>query len=255
MPQTMISFRLFLGTLVGLLGVCATAASALADPAARVGRLSYTEGTVSFHTSDQDQWVPATVNYPVVTGNSFWTEPQSKAEIHVGSLEIRMDETTALDAGALDDRATRLQVEQGVVNLHLRSMPPGGLQILMARGEVDLVEPGRYHIDAGHPNGDAPADRLEVTVLEGKAEVSGPRSRLEILTGEAAVISGNPTSFTLAEGNSTPFDDWALARERREAARQAERYVSRETTGYQDLDGYGRWSADPTYGTVWYPAQ
>jgi len=56
--------------------------NALADPPGRVGRLSYMEGTVSFHTGDQDQWSAAVLNYPVTSGTAFWTEPEARAEIH-----------------------------------------------------------------------------------------------------------------------------------------------------------------------------
>ena len=45
-------------------------AAAQDDPPARVGRLSYTEGGVSIHLTDQPDWAPATVNYPVTTGES-----------------------------------------------------------------------------------------------------------------------------------------------------------------------------------------
>src|SRR5579883_10987 len=249
MPVGTMSLKLISACAALLIG----SAAAFADPPGRVGRLSYMEGVASFRTPDQDQWSPATLNYPVTAGESFWTEPDARVEIQVGSSEIRMDGTTLLDIVALDDGATRLQVDQGVVNVHLRTMPPGGVQVLTPRGELDLVQPGSYHIDAGQPDGNAPPDRTEVTVLEGRATTNGPRSVLEILPGETAVIAGEPQSFTLQEGNSTPFDDWALMRERREAAVEASRYVSPEATGYRDLDSYGRWNTDPTYGAVWYP--
>jgi hypothetical protein len=252
MPKNLLLLRLGLAAAISF-GAGAGALAQSADPPGRVGRLSYMEGTVSFHTADQDQWSPATLNYPVVAGESFWTEPQSRAELEVGSAAFRLDETTALDILALDDNTTQLRVDQGVVNIHLRSLPPGGVQLMTASGEIDLVEPGSYHIDAGQPNGDAPADQLQVTVLDGKAEATAPRGRIEILAGESAAIRGNPPSITLAEGNGTPFDDWALQRDRREEAAMAQRYVSPETTGYQDLDDYGQWGSDPTYGQVWYP--
>src|SRR5579875_1843530 len=242
--------RAALGTAL-LLG--AGGAAALADPPGRVGRLSYMEGTVSFHTADQDQWSAAVLNYPVTTGTSFWTEPNSRAEIEVGAAEVRMDQSTELDVVRLDDAATQLQVDQGVVNVHLRSLPPGGVQVRTPQATVELVKPGSYHIDAGQPNGDTPASQAQVVVLEGEARSDGPRAALDVQPGEAATVSGNPVTFSLAEGEATPFDDWALARERREAAANTVRYVSPQVTGYQDLDDYGQWSSAPSYGAVWYP--
>jgi len=243
--------RLALGALVVL---SAGAAFADVDPPGRVGRLSYIDGVVSFHTADQNQWSPATLNYPVVAGESFWTEPQARAEIQVGPAELRLDESTGLDIVALDDSRTHLGLAQGTINVHLRAMPPGGVEVLTAQGAVMLVEPGSYHIEAGQLTSDGPADRMAVTVLEGRAQVSGPRRSIDVLPGESAVLGGGAAGVTLAQGNSTPFDDWALERERREEAPAATRYVSPETTGYQDLDDYGQWRTEPTYGTVWYPA-
>ncbi len=49
------------------------------------------------------------------------------------------------------------------------------------------------------------------------------------------------------------FDNWAEQRNRREDASPAARYVSREVTGYEDLDDYGDWRSDPSYGEVWLP--
>src|SRR5579872_7603618 len=70
------------------------AAPSFADPPGRVGRLSYIDGTVSLHAPDQDQWSAAVINYPVTTGDGFWTQPQSRVEIQVGAVEMRLDEST-----------------------------------------------------------------------------------------------------------------------------------------------------------------
>jgi hypothetical protein len=235
------------------LSLAATAASAQSDPPGRVGRLSYMEGTVSFYSRDVNQWTPATLNYPVVAGASFWTEPGARAEIEVGAAEFRLDQTTLLDIVALDDDATRLELDQGVLNLHLHAVPQGGVEVATPLGVVDLVAAGSYHIDAGHGDPTTPPDRVEVTVLEGRAEVSGPRHRIEVFEGERAILAGDPLTITLAEGSAAPFDDWALQRERREQALATAQYVSPEATGYQDLDDYGRWDTSPSYGPIWYP--
>jgi hypothetical protein len=223
------------------------------DPPARVGRLSYVEGTASFRTTDQPQWSLVTVNYPVVAGQSFWTEPQSRLEIEVGGTESRLDESSLVEIAALDDQATRLQLDQGVLNLRIGTVPPGGVRVTTAFGEIGLVTPGRYHIDAGRPTGDQPADHLVVAALEGSAEFNAPGSTLAVRAGESAYIGGDPLTAQVTPAGSTPFDDWANERDRRAAAPQTQRYVSPQTTGYQDLDDYGRWNAEPDYGAVWYP--
>src|SRR5215469_14029230 len=94
--------------LIATLSFGAATAFGAADPPGRVGRLSYVEGTASFHTVEQSDWSPVALNYPIVAGQSFWTEPQSRLELQIGSTEVRLDEATALDIVALDDRATQL---------------------------------------------------------------------------------------------------------------------------------------------------
>ena len=236
-----------------LLVLCGSAA-AETDPPGRVGRLSFISGTVSLHTADQTEWSPAPLNYPVTSGTSFWTEPDSRAELQVGADEIRMDGSTEVTVVRLDDDATRIEVPQGVVNIHLRTLPPGGVLVTTPLGEVNLARVGSYHIDAGHPNGDTPPDRIQVAVLEGQAQFRGERTTVQVMAGESARIGGNPMTMSIVEANATPFDDWALARERREAASETTHYVSPEMTGYTDLDTYGQWRPEPTYGHLWYPA-
>ncbi len=52
-----------------------------AEPPAVVGRIAFIQGTVSFRTADQQQWQPATLNYPVTAGDALWTEPQALAAL------------------------------------------------------------------------------------------------------------------------------------------------------------------------------
>jgi len=227
--------------------------SAMADnPPGRVGRLAYVEGTVSFHLADDNQWSPAVLNYPVTTGTSFWTEPNSRTEIQVGGMEIRMDQSTELDVTQLDDNGTQIEIGQGTANIHLRDAPLGGpVQINAPQGQVIIDQAGTYHIDAGQPDANhTPAAQLAVTVLEGQVQVNTANSTLEVRSGEEALVGSNTA---LQEGDATPFDDWALAREKREVELQSVKYVSPAMTGYEDLDANGQWSTDPTYGAVWYP--
>src|SRR5262245_8561840 len=88
-----------------------------ADPPARVGRISYTVGTVSYHADGQGEWSPATVNYPITTGDALWTEPDSLAEVAIGSTRLRLDEWTEMDVTALEDHDLAVQVPQGFLNI------------------------------------------------------------------------------------------------------------------------------------------
>ena len=101
----------------------AAAPAPAGDPPARVGRASARlAGTVSFHTVGQTQWEPAALNYPVTSGDAFWTEPQSSAEIEVGPMLAALDQTTEFDIDTLDDRLMGATLPQGAAFLQPRAL-------------------------------------------------------------------------------------------------------------------------------------
>jgi hypothetical protein len=227
-----------------------TANLAWADPPARVGRLSQISGTVSSHASGEDQWSPAVINEPVTSGNAFWTEPNSHAEIHVGSMALRMDSSTELDVTQLDDSSLQCQLMQGAVAINLPQIRDGETYVVTTpRGAVTLLRGGRYNIEAG-----TDSDPTRVTVLEGQAQVNSPGADLVVGAGESARITGTErTAYAIEQAAPTALDNWDPTRAFRPPAPVSARYVSPETTGYEDLDTAGRWREEPSYGPVWYP--
>ena len=221
------------------------AGAAFADPPATVGRLAYTEGIVSFRAADQDQWAPATVNYPVTSGDAVSTAADAKAEIQIGPTEIFLDGSSALEVFKIDESGTELRVE-GVAHVFQPVPPSAGVQISSPQGTISLLQPGRYHIEA--------ADRTQIAVLEGEARVEGD-APLDLHAGQSAILGGDPAETAVAAARRTPFDAWAQGRAQNEVVSATPQYVSPDTTGYQDLDNAGRWNTVPTYGAVWFPSE
>jgi len=100
----------------------ANAQGAAQNPPGRVGRLALIDGTVTYHTADEQYWQAARRNYPVTTGQSFWTEPGSHAGIEIGSNRIYLNSSTELDVSTLDDTAAQFSLPQGAVFLILTSL-------------------------------------------------------------------------------------------------------------------------------------
>ena len=59
--------------------------------------------------------------------------------------------------------------------------------------------------------------------------------------------------YTASAGETDSLDLWAEDRDHNEQQSAAAQYVSRDVVGYQDLDGYGQWVTEPSYGIVWVP--
>ena len=94
------------------------------NPPGRVGRVALIDGTVSYHTADQNYWQAARRNFPITTGQTYWTEPNAHAALDIESNRIYLNSSTEFDVAALDDRATEFSLPQGSVFVVLRSLPP-----------------------------------------------------------------------------------------------------------------------------------
>ncbi len=223
-----------------------------ATPPGRVGRVARLSGAVSFHTADADHWDPATLNYPVTSGDAFWTESHARADIGIAGSRVAMDGSTEFEVTTLDDHAFAAVEPQGGVYLHLANIPSGDVaSIQTPRGTVQIAGDGRYEVVAGDT--DRPTT---VTVLEGAAEVTGVDLSLQVGPQQTAVITGID-SFQGIVGPLAPdaFLTETLAEERPALRRPAALVppVVQGMTGSADLDQYGTWQPTPNYGSVWVP--
>jgi hypothetical protein len=224
------------------------------NPPARVGRLAWSQGAVSFHAADQDSWSPAVVNYPVTSGVAFWTQPDAMAGIQVSDVLVALAGTTELDVNTLDDTNFLATEPQGEVYVHVRDLVQGETYTLETpRGTVTIATPGRYEIAAGTTQ-----SPTLVTVIEGAAQVSlgGQGAQpLNVPAGQTASITGDQTfQAQLEPAVHDAFLDAMLAREQQAPAPTAAvPQVVAQMPGGADLAEYGSWSQSSQYGDVWYP--
>ena len=222
------------------------------DPPARVGRISFLEGAVSFRPAESDDWGPAVPNRPVTSGDRVWTDADGRAEIDVGAAALRTGPQTEADVVRLDDAAVQVRLPQGTLTERVRDLEGGLLDEIDApAASVSISQPGVYRVEVS-PDGAS----TRVTVWSGRATVSSSGSSFDVNAGQMASIEqGNPPTYGLVEaGAPDDFDRWSSARDQREdQATHWRQYVSADMPGAYDLDQYGRWQDDPAYGPVWYP--
>ncbi|HSD54822.1 MAG TPA: DUF6600 domain-containing protein [Burkholderiales bacterium] len=226
------------------------AGAAFADPPGRVGRISFVQGDVSFRVADREDSTAAAVNWPVTGGNVVATAPYSRAEVRIGSTALRLDGATALEFTALDDERIGLRLVSGSVAVRVRNREDAGeLEVLTPHGRVLLAGTGGYRFDV-----DPGRDTTLVVVHEGGARLDGPGAALAIGPGQQAELRGRePGDSRVTGAFRDEFDDWCLARDRRDETSSSARYVSPEMTGYDALDAHGDWRESAEYGPVWYP--
>lgn len=222
------------------------------DPPARVARVNYLNGSVSFRPASVDDWTAATLNYPLTTGDHLWADANGRVEIHAGSTAIRMNAKTAMSVLNLDDRTIQLSLTDGSLHIRLRHLEDDEtVEIDTPNVAVTLLRTGEYRIDA-----DGETSTTSVTVRSGNAEVTGGGLAFVVRPREAgkAVGMDNPVRHLGPALPAEEFDSWCEARDSAEdEATVSAQYVPRDMVGYEDLDRNGVWSEIPEYGPVWRP--
>ena len=236
-----------------LLGVAALAWAgwASADPPTRVARLGYISGAVSFSPAGENDWVLATMNRPLITGDRLWVDAGARAELQVGSAVIRMSGSTSVALLNLEDRVAQVQLAQGTLNVRVRRLGPQEVfEIATPNLAYSIRRPGQYRIDV-----DPAGDTTAVVVRSGQAEVYGDGAAYVVNAREAYRFAGTDLSdYEYFEApRADEFDRWSSDRDRRGAV--SARYVSRDVIGYEDLDDYGSWRVTEGYGNVWVPTR
>ena len=231
------------------------AASADDDPPGRVARLNYLRGTVSFLPAggSDDDWVNAVPNRPMTIGDRVWADNESRAELHIGSTAIRMDQSTGVSFINLSDDTVQIQLSEGSLIIRVRRLDPNEtFEVDTPNLAFSLLRPGVYRIDAS-----ADGNRTAVLVRQGQGAVTGGGRSFNVKSDQQAIFSGTDNlEYDLVDADAQPlseFDTWASDRDRREDSSSSARYVSSDTTGYEDLDTYGTWTDAPEYGHVWVP--
>jgi hypothetical protein len=251
MPQRVVR-RWLQGVLLASASLASLAA--MADVPGRVGRVSFMQGDVQSYSDTEPEWKVAYVNEPITSRNSLFVGDGGRAEISVGSTTLAMEGGSQVDIQQLDDNTFNANVVRGRVSLRVRRIDPNDAYNVAAPGaDFALLQPGRYRIDAlDNASG--------ITVFAGQASVQSEASPVTVPAGNAIRVVANPQDPDgpplIESGPSSPvaLDDWVLGREQRFVASQAQRYVSPNMTGYEDLDANGSWSTEADVGPVWYPS-
>ena len=229
--------------------VCAS--SAVADPTARIGRLSYFAGTVSFSPAGDDQWAGAVLNRPVITGDRLWSDNGARVELTLDNGALWLGAATSVVVSNIDDRTTQFELQQGTLDLRVRRLAQGQVvEIDTPNLAFQVARPGRYRIAV-----DPQSATTTVVVRNGAAEVYGERASYLVSSGQAYRFYGTDLrdSEYFTPRSIDEFERFVVERDSRFDRVVSARYVSPEVVGYEDLDRYGSWRPVESYGNVWFP--
>src|ERR1700688_3989766 len=151
------------------------------NPPARVARISYLKGNVSFLRAGVDQWSQAALNFPATTGDRIYTDRGARAELQVGPYTIRLSESTDLTLTNLTDQIMQLGPQQGAIRLSVYQLSSGDtVEIDTANGALTVVEPGKFRIqtdpDGDHTFVNVDSGRLQITAQDFSQTIEGPQA-------------------------------------------------------------------------------
>ncbi|HSV80713.1 MAG TPA: DUF6600 domain-containing protein [Ramlibacter sp.] len=243
--------------LAGLALLLWTAAAAFAqqpeahDPPGRVASITYRQGGLVFAPAGDEEWVALPRNRPLTDGDRLWTDRGARAEIHLGDATLHIDGESHLGIRELDDRSANFLLMQGALNARVRGLVGGeSFEIATPNLAAWIQQAGDYRIDV-EPGG----RETRVAVLSGLVTLHGQEGQsMTLAAGQQASFTGRSLAQVQGEPyRGDAFGQWAAERNRAEDQSMAARYLPRGVVGYSQLDPYGSWSLDPTYGAVWYP--
>lgn len=221
------------------------------DPPGRVARLGYMEGSVSFQPAGENEWVEATPNRPMTTGDKLWADRDSRAEVQLGSATINLAPNTGFSFLNLDDRTIQIELSSGSLNVRVWNVDRDNVfEIDTANQAFSVYQPGRYRLDASEDG-----NSTVVTVRQGEGESTGNGQSYTMHAGQRFTFSGTTSLNAQVDeiGGSDDFDHWSDGRERRYQDSPSARYCSRRVVGFEDLDDNGDWRSTPDYGYAWFP--
>lgn len=239
-----------------LIAGCTTVGNADAQgtsdsPPLIAGRVAVAEGDAQIWRVEEDGdglWDDAVVNDVVTAGAGLYTGADGRNEVRVGPHTFRLAPASRGGFSQLDYSTAVFDLEYGTLNVRLARPEHGeSTAVTVAGTRLDLVAPGRYRIDA--------TDRgpVRLTVFEGHGTVRGAANTVGVGAGQAVVVQPGASGIAYEQAVSTDFDQWAYARDSQYQQARSAQYVSPYMTGYEELDRYGDWTPDATYGVVWYP--
>jgi hypothetical protein len=254
-------FKKHAGKLAGVLGMALLFALflpklALADddddPPSVVARLAYTQGAVSFQPGGTDDWVEASINRPITTGDKLWSDSDGRVELQLDASTIRLANNTGFSFLNLGDNITQVRLTEGELLIRVRHLEQDETyEIDTPNLAFSITRPGTYRVTVNEGG-----DSTGIIVRKGEGQVTGGGTSYSVRENDDAVFEGSEQLNADVQdysGDTDDFDSWSDSRDQHVGRSTSARYVSADVVGYEDLDDHGDWRDSQEYGHVWYP--
>lgn len=216
-----------------------------------VARVSLMNGDVSVRRGDSGDFVAAQINAPLLAADSVQTGQSSRAEVQLDfANRVRLSSGTEVRMGELRAGAFQIQIARGIATFSVLKDSQAQVELSTPSASIRPTRRGDYRIavlDDG---------TTQITIRSGDAEIYTPQGSQRIASGQTMLIRGSASDPEYQVVGGVAQDEWDTFNERRDHELESStvyQHVSTDIQGAEDLDSYGRWQQDPTYGQVWTP--
>jgi hypothetical protein len=232
-----------------------------AAPVARVARLTFVQGDVSFLRAGVTEWAPVVENLPLLTGDQLYVGGGGRAEVQLARGNyLRLSENTELTFAEFSDSAAQFEITEGTVIIRAERLASAfpRFEIDTPNSAVVLKQDGLYRIDIRSEKSS------ELIVRNGEAEASTDEGTFRVREGHRLAVdtSANGRVELAIDTTRDSWDKWSYDRDTTIASTNvalAPDYVTNYETdnndfyGVSDLSSYGTWTSYSSYGQCWIP--
>ncbi len=216
-----------------------------------VARISLLNGDVAVRRGDSGDAVAAAANAPLLVQDAVQTGPASRAEVQFDTAtRLRLGENTDVRLAELVAGRYQIQIARGTTTLSIQREGTAEVEIDTPSVAVRPSRAGDYRVSVLDDG------TTQITVRQGETRVNSGRGEERVMAGQTMLARGsadNPEFQIIAALGRDEWDTFNERRDRELERTDSYRYVGRDVVGAEDLDSYGQWQNDPTYGQVWEP--
>jgi len=212
-------------------------------------RISYLDGDVQVRTADTSEWVPASINMPLMSGDALWVPEGGRAGIHLrDGTSVRLNENSSLEILTIGGDSFQFYLSMGRAYVNFRGLKGKLLQMDTPVSSTRAYDRARFRIDVSG------SGFTDVSVFKGAVYTEGRNGKTRVAAGKILSL-GEDTYAELAPlGPADDWERWNSDMDRKLERRYSSRYLPGELDAYSyDFDEYGKWVSTRDYGYVWTP--
>lgn len=213
-------------------------------------RISLIEGDVQIRIHETGDWVPASVNVPLMEGDEIWVPEGGRTEIQLNNgTHIRLDQESAMQVLATNSRQFQFNLTQGYAYVYSVSSKGTFMQFDTPGASIRSYGSSIFRIDM--PDQFA----TEISVYKGYVVAESMEGSTRVSANQTLFLGRNTGPEITSLGSPDEWERWNKTRNHRFFTRKTSyRYLPDELRAYSsDFDDNGSWVKAESYGYVWVP--